>query len=61
MSRHSNSLEPTTPVSEAGDEEDNDRAAAMEQDEEDREDEDVNEAAGNDEVKTNDPRDYPRR
>jgi hypothetical protein len=37
-------------------EEEDDRAAALEQDEEDQVDEDVNEAAGNNAVKVNYPR-----
>jgi hypothetical protein len=44
------------PGPEAADEEDDDRVEALEQEEEDLEDEDVNEAAANEEVKTNDPR-----
>jgi hypothetical protein len=56
MSHHANSIESTIRGPEAGDEEDDDRVEALEQEDEDLEDEDVNEAAANEEVKTNDPR-----
>ena len=56
MPRHANSIESMIPGLEAGDEEDDDRVEALEQEDEDLEDEDVNEAAANEEVKTNDPR-----
>ena len=56
MPRHANSIESMIPGPEAADEEDDVRVEALEQEEEDLEDEDVNEAAANEEVKTNDPR-----